>query len=182
MANRGLILGVVIIICLAGQLASAQTIAQKKQIRHQLLRAVDDSKTTDSLYKSLNLMPNKSPLISGYIATLQALQAKHSWNPYTKVKQVSNAEKTFGKAIIADPHNLELRFMRFSVEYHLPGFLHFSKNMDDDKQEIMTQLAKNQHATADKDLIIAVINFLLQTDTHTPAEKLDLNKQLAAIQ
>jgi len=180
MAKRGSVL-VIMLMCFAVQLASAQTIVQKKQLRHQLLRAVDDGKTTDSLYKSLIVIPNRSPLINGYIATLQALQAKHSWNPYSKVKQVINAEKTFENAIVADPHNLELRFMRFSVEYHLPRFLGYSKNMDADKQEIFTQLAKS-HVADDRDLVIAVINFLLDNNTHTPAEKIDLTKQLAAIQ
>ncbi|MEO8886247.1 MAG: hypothetical protein ABI367_09310 [Mucilaginibacter sp.] len=183
MVKRILVITIIMGLGIAVQYASAQTIAPKnKQLRHQLLQAVNSSKTTDSLYSSLNATPNKSPLLVGYMATLQALQAKHTWNPYTKIKQISNAEKTFGKAIAADPHSLELRFMRFSVEYHLPGFLGLSKNMEADKQEIFLQLNNKQQVIADRDLVVGVINFLLETNTHTAAEKIDLNKQLASLQ
>src|SRR4051812_30255700 len=96
--------------------APAQVVSPKKQLRQQLIRAINNSSTADSMYKSLTAVPVKSPVIIGYIATLQALKAKHSWNPYSKMKQIANAEKTFEKAIAVEPHNLELRYLRYSVE------------------------------------------------------------------
>ena len=159
--------------------ASAQAITSKKQLRQQLIRAINNSNTTDSMYNSLIAIPVKSPVIVGYIGTLQALKAKHTWNPYSKMKQVANAEKTFEKAIKADPHNLELRYLRYSVEHNLPKILGQSKNMDADKQEMLKQIA--QHTTEDRELVINVINYLLQNGDHTVAEKTDLHKQLAAL-
>lgn len=126
-------------------------------------------------------MSVKTPVITGYIGTLQALKAKHSWNPYNKVKQVANAEKTFEKAIAADPHNLELRYLRYSVEHNLPKVLGKSNNMAADKQEMLDQIAKRQPNDDDKELVINVINYLLQNAEHTQAEKTDLHKQLAAL-
>lgn len=170
----------VFMFCLAMQ-ASAQAITPKKQLRQQLIRAINNSKTTDSLYNSLTTQANKTALITGYIGTLQALKAKHSWNPYTKIKQIAAAERSFEKAITADPHNLELRYMRYSVEHNLPGFLGQSKNMAVDKQEMLTQIAKKQPNDDDKELVVNVINYLLQNSEHTSAEKIDLHKQLVAL-
>jgi len=161
--------------------ASAQAITPKKQLRQQLIRAINNSNTTDSMYNSLIAMPVKSPVIIGYIGTLQALKAKHSWNPYSKVKQVTNAEKTFEKAIKADPHNLELRYLRYSVEHNLPKILGQSKNMAADKQEMLSQIAKKQPNDEDKELVINVINYLLQNGDHAAVERADLHKQLAAL-
>ena len=161
--------------------ASAQAINQKKQLRQQLIRAINNSSTTDSMYNSLTAMPIKSPVIVGYIGTLQALKAKHTWNPYSKMKQVANAEKTFEKAIKADPHNLELRYLRYSVEYNLPKILGQSKNMGADKQVMLEQIARKRPNDDDRELVINVINYLLQNGDHTVGEKTDLHKQLVAL-
>lgn len=175
---RSIIITLLLTFCFAIQV-SAQAITPKKQLRQQLIRAINNSSTTDSMYNSLIAMPVKSPVIVGYIGTLQALKAKHTWNPYSKMKQVANAEKTFEKAIKADPHNLELRYLRYSVEHNLPKILGQSKNMDADKQEMLKQIA--QHTIEDRELVINVINYLLQNGDHTVAEKTDLHKQLAAL-
>ena len=176
--KRIVILTGIFLMCLV-QTTSAQTSGQKNKIlRHQVMRAINSSKTTDSLYNILNAMPNKPALITGYTGTLQALKAKHHWNPYYKIKYVKDAEKTLSKAIAADPHNMEIRFLRFSVEYKLPRFLGYSKNMVADKDEIIAQLTQKNYLIEDKEMVITIINFLLEANTHTPAENAFLTKQL----
>ena len=178
--KRILILAGIYLMCLV-QIASAQTPDQKnKSLRRQVMLAVNSSKTNDSLYNVLVAMPNKPPLITGYIGTLQALKAKHHWNPYYKVKYVKDAQKTFAKAIAADPHNMELRFLRFSVDYKLPALLGYTKNMEADKDEIIAQL-KKYHTADNKDLVVTIINFLLDANKHTATEDAFLTKQLALL-
>ncbi len=70
-----------------------------KNIRRQLREAINDSKTTDSLYKSLSSVKNRTGIMEGFIAGVQALKAKHAWNPYSKIKYLKNCEKTFEKNI-----------------------------------------------------------------------------------
>jgi hypothetical protein len=180
--KRAVILAGIFLMCLV-QTVSAQIADQKNKIlRHQVMRAINSSKTTDSLYNVLAAMPNKSPLITGYTGTLQALKAKHHWNPYYKIKYVKDAQKTFAKAIAADPHNMEIRFLRFSVDYKLPKLLGYNKNMTADKDEIITQLIQKNYTADNKDLVITIINFLLEANTHTATEHAFLTKQLAALQ
>jgi hypothetical protein len=168
------------IACFAVQ-ASAQTITAKKQLRQQLIRAINSSNSTDSLYRVLVAQPVKTPVIVGYIAILQALKAKYSWNPYVKMQQISKAEKGFEKAIAADPQNLELRYLRYSVEHNLPAILSRSKNMAADKQEMLSQISKRQPSDEDRELVINIINYLLQNSEPAAAEKADLHKQLTAL-
>jgi hypothetical protein len=180
--KRIIILAGIFLMCLA-QIARAQTSAQNnKTLRQQVMRAVNSSKTTDSLYNILNAMPNKSALITGYIGTLQALKAKHHWNPYYKIKNVKDAQKVFAKAIATDPHNMEIRFLRFSVDYKLPKLLGFTKNMEADKDEIIAQLTQKNYSADNKDLVITIIKFLLEANLHTAAEDAFLTKQLASLQ
>lgn len=151
-----------------------------KQIRKLLVLAVDQSETTDSLYSSLNGLSEKTPLIVGYLAALQALKAKHAWNPYRKLQYLNQSKKEFKKAIAADGVNIEIRFMRFSVQHNLPGFLGQSENLKEDREVILAQLDNRNYGTADKNLTKTIMSFLLDSKRCTPSETEKLKSQLAA--
>lgn len=151
-----------------------------KNVRKALVIAIEDNSTTDSLYKSLTKIKEKSGLVNGFIGAVYAIKAKHSWNPYLKLKYLRDSEKIFKKAVAEDPHNMEIRFMRFSIEHYAPSILGFNKELGADSEEIITQLDKKNYGTADKDLVIAIIKFLLHSKRCTPLQNDDLNKHLAA--
>jgi hypothetical protein len=150
-------------------------------IRKQLVSAINSGKTTDSLYNSLGAIKNRTSLINGYMATLEALKAKHTWNPYYKVKYLNDAENSFKNAVANDPHNIEIRFMRFSVEHNVPGFLGYNKNLDADRVEMIRQLEKKNYALADDKLVKTIITFLLDSKRCTPAEQSHLTQHLVAL-
>ncbi|RCH55612.1 hypothetical protein DJ568_06890 [Mucilaginibacter hurinus] len=148
-------------------------------IRQHLITALKSSKTTDSLFNRLDAIKNKTGLVTGYIATLQALKAIHAWNPYNKIKHLNRSEKSYRAAVAADPTNIEVRFMRFSVEHNVPGFLGYNKNLANDRQEIITQLKKKNYAHNDHAFVSTVVKFLLESKRCTPAENEYLTKLLA---
>ncbi|MDB5128754.1 hypothetical protein [Mucilaginibacter sp.] len=150
-------------------------------IRKLLVSAINSGKVTDSLYRNLSAIKNRPALINGYIATLEALKAKHTWNPYYKIKYLNNAEKTFKSAVTGDPHNIEIRFMRFSVEHNVPGFLGYTKNLIADREEIITQLDRKHYSSADAALVKTIITFLLDSKRCTPAEQSKLSQHLASL-
>lgn len=150
-------------------------------IRKQLLTALKSSKTTDSLYNALDATKHKNALITGYMATLQALKAIHAWNPITKLKYLNASEKTYAEAVAADPHSIEIRFMRFSVEHNVPGFLGYHKNLENDRKTIIEQIKKKNYKQEDTDLIRTTVKFLIDSKRCTAAENEYLHKQLAAL-
>ncbi|RVU01602.1 hypothetical protein EOD41_06450 [Mucilaginibacter limnophilus] len=168
-----------IIICLYASVFAQQH--DPVSIRRQLVVALKSSETTDSLYKSLNAVKNKPALVTGYIATLQALKAVHAWNPFTKLKYLNKAEDTYRQAVAADPDNIEIRFMRFSVEHNVPGFLGFNKNLDADRKAIINQLKKKNYTASDHEMILTVVKFLIDSKRCTAAENEYLNKLLASL-
>ncbi len=174
------LLTAVFLLLLTGKYASAEE-PNLRRIRSLLVVCMNSSKTTDSLYKSLSAIKNRDGVITAYLGTLSACKAKLSWNPYMKVKHLNNSEATYKTAVNADPHNIEIRFLRFSVEHNVPGFLGFNKDLVIDRDEIITQLDKKNYGTADKDLTIAIIKFLLQSKRCTAAQNDDLNKHLAEL-
>ncbi|CAM3991803.1 hypothetical protein MUGA111182_20620 [Mucilaginibacter galii] len=152
-----------------------------KIVRKQLLLALENRKLTDSLDKVFAVAPNKSPLNVCYFGVIQALKAKHAWNPYYKVKYLNDAEKILQTAVNHEPDNIEIRFMRFSIEHNVPGFLGYTKHLVADREEMLKQLERKYYATADQDVVITVIKFLLESKRCTPHENDFLHKQLAAI-
>jgi hypothetical protein len=126
-------------------------------------------------------MPNKPPVITGYIGALTMLKGKHAWNPYTKMKYLNAGEKVMQQAVTADTHNIELRYLRFAVEEHLPGFLGMAKNLDTDRQEMISQLGIKNYGTADQLLVSNTIKLLLESKKCSAKEEKALYKQLAEI-
>jgi hypothetical protein len=152
-----------------------------KILRKQLLQALEKKELTDSLYKVLTAEPNKTPLVTAYLGTLQALKAKHAWNPYYKFKYLSDAERTLSTAVDREPNNIEIRFMRFSIEHNVPGFLNYNKNLTADRDAMVTQIDKKYYATADTELVHTIIKFLLDSDRCTPKQERTLREQLSAM-
>jgi hypothetical protein len=150
-------------------------------IRKLLITALDSKKTTDSLYTSLSSVKSPSALTNAYMGTLEALKAKHAWNPYYKIKYLNDCQKTFKAAVTRDPHNIEIRFMRFSIEHNVPGFLGYTKNLEADKNEIIKQLGNKHYAQADEALVKTIIDFLIESKRCTAAETHSLKQYLAAL-
>jgi hypothetical protein len=152
-----------------------------KVLRKQLLEALEKKNLTDSLYKVFSAAPNKSPLNTCYLGVIQALKAKHAWNPYFKVKYLNDADKTLQTAVNREPDNIEIRFMRFSIEHNVPGFLGYTKHLVADREEMIKQLDRKHYTTADHEVVVTIIKFLLESKRCTPQENEKLHKQLAAL-
>lgn len=133
-------------------------------IKATVQRAIESSSVTDSLYRVLKSGGYKNPLVIGYIGTLEALKAKHSWNPYNKIKYVALAQKTMKLAVEGDPTNLEIRFMRFSIQHHTPSFLGFSKDLEEDRKAIVKEFKNRKFGHANTALIRNMAVFMIQSD------------------
>lgn len=152
-----------------------------KALRNKLTLAINDGRTTDSLYNVLNRIPQKTPITIAYLGVLDALKAKHSWNPYSKIRYLDASESAMQQALNQDPHNIEILFIRFSIQYNVPGFLGYGKNLIADREDLITQLRHKNYGTADKELTMGIIKFLIDCKRCTPAENALLYKQLSAL-
>jgi hypothetical protein len=152
-----------------------------KVLRKELMQAINDQHTADSLYTALDRLHTQTPVTTAYIATLDALKAKHCWNPYSKIRYLNVSEKMMEQAVAQDPHNIEILFMRFSIQYHVPAFLGYGKDLVNDREEMIKQLSHKNYGTADKELTVTIIHFLLDSQRCTAQEDDKLHKQLAAL-
>ncbi len=129
-------------------------------LRREYLQAVENEDKTDELLAILSRENSQEPLLIGYRAALEALKAKHAFNPYNKMSYLKKAQKTFEQAIKLSPEDVEVRFLRFSVQHYLPAFLGASKNLEEDKIAILKNI---QHPDLDKDVRTTVARFMIES-------------------
>ncbi len=103
-----------------------------------------------------------------YYAMGKALQAKHGWNPASRLSLAKEASVQLNKAVDAAPGNLEVRYLRFSFESKVPALLGLTLHTTQDKAWIMAHLDKKHPMW---DLIRA---FLKESELLTADEKLKL--------
>ena len=155
---------------------SAKSVTEIREIKQAMIRSIESPEVTDSLYSALKSRNSSQPLIIAYIGTLEALKAKHSWNPYNKLKYVAQSQKTMQLAVNKSPEDIEIRFMRFSIQHYTPSFLGYSKDLNADRKMILKLFRNRSFGQADKALIKNIASFMIESKRCT-AEELSLLKK-----
>ena len=168
--------GYLLISILLGTVNVNADVISKQQLRNSYYAAVKDSDKTERLYSILSASDDNSPLKKAYIGGLTALKAKHDFNPIAKLRYLSDAERIMQAAISESPNDIEIRFLRFSYQYHVPRFLGFSDNLQEDKEVIVEQILSGNYGESDRDLVKNVIDFLLRSKECSNEEASELNK------
>ena len=106
-------------------------------------------------------------LLLGYKGAAQMMMAKHVINPLSKMSHFSKGKKAFSKAIEDQPSNVELRFLRFSVQSETPEFLGYKDNLEEDKK----MLFLNIDAMKDRELKKMILQFFTKAKALSQTER-----------
>ncbi len=109
-------------------------------IRQQYLKAIEEKTEAYEMHKLMKNIESDVPVIKAYKASSKALIARYSYNPYTKVQKLKNALEEFDQAVYDAPRDVEVRFLRFAVQYHLPEFLGLSDNVEKDRKFLIKRM------------------------------------------
>jgi hypothetical protein len=110
-----------------------------------------------------------SPIYKAYNGASYALLAKHYNNPYTKLESLKKGLKIINQAAEEDVNDIEIRFIRFSVEEHIPSFVSFTSHLAEDKARILSGI-KNTHEHYE-----IMRSYLLKSKKLSDSEKKILN-------
>lgn len=109
------------------------TVPSLAELREQYQRAVTDAEAADTFWQWLEDYAGNEGIVHAYRGSALALIGSHAWNPVKKLGCVQQANRAFRRAVRLDPQNIEIRFLRFAIQHHLPGFLGESTNLEEDK-------------------------------------------------
>lgn len=114
---------------------------------------------------------SKYPFLLAFYGASETLIAKHSYNPYKKVKYLNTGLDKISKAIAADPENLEIRFLRYSILYHLPGILGYGDDRLADAVYIVDKLANGGGRNLPPKILQGIVEFMLDSSDLTHHER-----------
>jgi hypothetical protein len=154
------------------------TTSDLTEMRKQLDLAANDSKIADHFterFKNLN-EKTAQPLILGFKAISEMIQAKHAFSPISKVSHFKKGKRLLELAISKDASNPELIFFRYTTQVNVPAMLNYSANVKADRQLLVNFLKADAKAPKDADLHRRIKKYLISDKPGSAAETEMLKK------
>ena len=128
-------------------------------LRNLFFEASNSKEKTEYMLKVLSVANDKSvPIVKGYTAMSYMLLAKHGFNFFSRYNNFITGRELLESAISQDRNNLELRFLRITVQLNVPSILNYSGDIEGDKKLIMANFRHIQ----DPDLRNKINNFFIK--------------------
>jgi hypothetical protein len=116
------------------------SLARVRGLYKQCVVSEDSCKALLVLLKECD--QSNEPLLAGYRAGATMMMAKYSFSPWTKWRCFCQGRDLLERSVAADGQNVELIFIRYSVQQHCPWFLHYRQSVQKDRNFIDANLEK----------------------------------------
>ena len=104
-------------------------------LRKNYDKAVSDKELCSRMIGDLKEQKHDNVYLA-YLGGLQTIWANHTMNPITKLTTFNEGKSNLEKAVEKAPDNIEIRFIRLSVQKNAPGFLGYNEDIETDKKFI----------------------------------------------
>jgi hypothetical protein len=146
--------------------ANAQAVTVD-QLRKEYYKASSDSITCSKLHSKLQNENSSDNLVMGYKGAVSAAMANHVKNKSEKLKLFNGGKKLIEQSLSADKNNVELRFLRFTIQTNCPKALGYNEQIPSDKKFILENLDNVKSASLRKKMT----SFLVSSPHVTEEEK-----------
>lgn len=86
---------------------------------------------------------SKNNLLLGYKGAVELGMARHDSNVFKKMSWFGDGKEHLEQSIKNDSENIELRFLRLTIQTHMPSFLGYNENKESDKAFVLSHLEKS---------------------------------------
>lgn len=139
-----------------------------KIIRAQYPDAVKSSEAASKLEAELSKIDNSSkPVLLAYKGAVLTLKAKFAKKKSDKKDFFKEGVALIESAVSADASNVEIRYIRLSVQENSPKFLGYHKNIEEDKAFIL----KNFATVSSRELREVIRDFVVKSENFNTLEK-----------
>lgn len=83
----------------------------------------------------------ENAVLLGYQGIARTLLGKHAFNPVNKVNYFNKGKKILETALSISPDNVELRYLRLTLQENVPSFLGYSGQISEDRAFIKSRLS-----------------------------------------
>jgi hypothetical protein len=151
--------------------ASSQTITVDA-LRREYQQVHSDSALCAKLYSRVNKTNNSDIITNAYRGAISISMANHSKEKKEKIKLFNTGKKILEESIASDSSNIELRFIRFTIQTNCPKVLRYNKEIVNDKNFILKNFSSITNGAIKK----MIVSFFNQSNSVTDSEKKNLNK------
>jgi hypothetical protein len=143
------------------------------EIRIAYSKAKESESNLKVLEKLLKEQEPTNVVIKAYLGCLEALKGKYAWLPFQKLVYVDNATHLLNRAVKEASEDIEIRFLRFSIEISLPAFLAKSHHIEQDKISIIENIAESKLS---KEFLSVIADFVVKSGKCNKTEQKFLEK------
>jgi len=112
-----------------------------ENIRSNYLKAIANKEICRSMIAQLSKAEISSTQLA-YLGAFQTIWAKHTPNPFSKLKTFNKGKKNIDAAVRSSPSEPEIRFIRLSVQKNAPSFLGYKDHIPEDTSVIESNYKK----------------------------------------
>lgn len=142
-------------------------------IRSSYPNAVQSFETITKLDVELKKVTSKNkPVLLAYKGAVLTLKAKFSKTKSDKKQFFKEGVSFIENALKTEPSNIEIRYIRMSVQENSPKFLGYHKNIEEDKEFIL----KNYANVSSNELKDVIEGFVLKSENFSENEKTEFFK------
>lgn len=105
-------------------------------IRLNYTKAVSDKQTCKEMISELE-KSNLSGVQLAYLGAFQTIWANHVSNPIDKLTTFRKGKKNIEKAVSQNADEVEIRFVRLSIQNNVPAILGYKSDIDTDKNFVL---------------------------------------------
>lgn len=171
------------IILLLLLLIHTSLIAQEEQLyllRNLFFQAGKNPCKAEEIIKIVEKKKQTSPVILGYQGTAYTMLADCKISPFAKYASFQTGRDLIENALLMQPDNLEIRFLRFSVQTHTPAFLNYN-NIEEDKKILLDLIEKDYMQFPDLVFLRKIMYTLIESGRLNQFEQQEIIKVLHLI-
>jgi hypothetical protein len=119
------------LVAVSGTLSKAKDLDLEK-VRNNFCVAASNKTICQAMLTGL---PQGDPTSTSraYLGGFQAIWASHVFNPIKKMETFNKGKANIEQAVTEDPSNVEIRFVRLSIQTHCPWFLPYHQQEKEDR-------------------------------------------------
>lgn len=159
-----------LLIFLISFLGNAQDL---NKIRLQYPNAVENSELVSQMDEMFAATGSESEgVLLAYKGAISTLKAKFAKQKDEKKEFFKTGVALIEAALKSDPDNIEIRYIRLSVQQNSPRFLGYHRNIEEDKAFVLN----NYETISLKDLRNVILDFVMKSGKISDIEKIELGK------
>lgn len=133
-----------LLVCLPGPISKGQDRNDRllARIRDSISMAFENEGMCQALFNEYNAIPNPDGLLKGYIGGLHIARSKHTSQLREKNSYLKQGAALLEESINKSPENIELLFLRLTIQLNLPAITGYRKNIESDKKFVLNNFKK----------------------------------------